>query len=995
MRLKNNFLVFFFFHCIVFGQYFPSRNYSTTDGLPNNAVRSLFLDAKNVLWIGTENGVSRLENGAFSNLDESDGLGHNSCWDICQDGTGAMWFASYGGGVSKYDGKKFTVFTTKNGLLEDKVRKIFYSKNKMYVGSIQGISIIDIKTNKLISPKVPPHKEDFICSSFFEYKGEVYFSTIFEGLFKIDESASFPKIIPIFLHKKTYFTALYGMSLFSSNEGFIDKFNINELLKGNLNSLQFGKSLVWQYAKDKRNTIFAAAWGVYTPDGGLYRIEDDKMIDVSKQFGIDSKILLNVVYDKSKDILYVGSNEKGIYEVRLDKMIDYNLFDNKSIVDFERFGDQKVVLHNKGLTILNLNGENSKTVSLQDFKNYELKYIANNQNIIRKQGVESRDFELNFDIPASGIEFYELVKQNNTFWVSSNIGIFETDIEGKIIYYIPKHSLKIGFTYNDKFIETITYAGARLYDNVHSLSSTHFSKFEKNTPQFIVKILTNKDKTYLLSVFNGVYVFKNNKFHSYLAEGIWKEKKFKHITVNDKGQLILAAEFGNVFVVDDRQSFNILKTISRKEIIGKTILFLESYKDFILIGTEKGINIYKDGIVRLIDKEQGLKDCAVTTSQIFDDKLWLGTRSGFYTLDLQRLVKNQLTVSEIGISKIAINNVPIELSNYEWFRYNSKQLDCDYLQNSFSIDFIPTGHPFPNKLKFRYRLKSSNRWSPYSDKTNLFLPYLTFGKYKVEVEVFDSNAGKSTVFNLLQIHISPPFWLSWWFITFCVLLVSAIAFYWVLRNKKKTKERAIIQRRIAETKLEALLSQMNPHFMFNAMNAIQNFIISKDVDNSLVYIGEFAKLMRKTLENSSKQSFTLAEEIEYLQSYITIENMRFDNRIDCQFAIAPEVDVDSCEIPTMLLQPFVENVFVHAFDHSHKEPKLLISFAMASEQLLECKIIDNGKGFSETNKHKNRPSKGIQLAKERLALLDGTTENSVSVEHHKYEGTTVTILLKV
>jgi hypothetical protein len=998
MRLKNSYLIFFFFlffPIFLFGQYFSSRNYSTTDGLPNNAVRSLFLDSKNVVWIGTENGVSRMENSAFSNLDETDGLGHNSCWDICQDGNGAMWFASYGGGVSKFDGKKFTVFTTKNGLLEDKVRKIFYFKNKMYVGSIQGISIIDINTNKLISPKVPPHREDFICSSFFEYKGEVYFTTIFEGLFKIDESASFPKIISIFSHNKSYVSALYGTSLFSSNEGFIEQFNMNDLLKGNFQSVNYGKSLVWQYAKDKRNTIFAAAWGVYTPNGGLYQIYKDRMVDVSKQFGIDSKILLNVVYDKTKDILYVGSNDKGIYEVRLDKIIDYNLFENKSIVDFENLGNQKIILHNKGVTILNSNQENSKTISLLDFKNYELNFLNKSKNVLKKSGIVSKDFELNFDIPANGIEFYEMVKHKETFWIGSNIGIFEINKEAKIIHYIPKHSLKIGFTYNDKFIETITYAGARLYDDVHSLESKHFSKFEKNTPQFIVKILTNKDKTYLLSVFNGLYVYKNNQCHSYLADGIWKEKKFKHITVNDKGQLILAAEFGNVFVVDDTQSFKILKTISKKEIVGNTILFLEAYKDYILIGTEKGINLYKDGIVRLIDKEQGLKDCAVTTSQIYENKLWLGTKKGYYTIDLQRLVAEQLTVSEIGIAKISINNVPISSSNYNWFRYNSKELDCDYQHNSFSIDFVPKGHPFPNKLKFRYRLKNSNRWSPYSEKTNLFLPYLPFGKYNVEVEVFDSNAGKSTIFQLLKIHISPPFWLSWWFIAFSLLSISGIVLFLVLRNKKKAKEKAIIQRRIAETKLEALLSQMNPHFMFNAMNAIQNYIISNDVDNSLVYIGEFAKLMRKTLENSSKQSITIAEEIDYLQSYITIENMRFDDRIVYEFQIAPNVDVDSCEIPTMLLQPFVENVFVHAFDNSHISPKLIVSFEMVDAHLLECKIIDNGKGFVETNKHKNRPSKGIQLAKERLALLEGTTENSITIQHDKNEGTAVTIRLKV
>ena len=985
----------FFFPYFLLGQYYPSKNYSTTDGLPNNAVRSLFLDSKNILWIGTENGVSRMENGSFSNLDETDGLGHNSCWDINQDSNGNMWFASYGGGISKYDGKKFTVFTIKNGLLADKTRKVFPFKNKIYVGTEQGVSIIDINTNKLVTPKVPPHKEDFISISFFEYKNEVYFATVFDGLFRIDESGTKPIIIPLLLHKNTYGLALYGSTLYSSNEGFINEFNINDLLKDKISSKQFGKSVIWQYVKDNQNTIFAAAWGIYKPNGGLYKIENNKMVDVSEYFGIDSKILLNVVYDKFKDILYVGSNDKGIYEIRLDKIINYNLFDSKSVIDFENLGKQKFILHNKGLTVLDSNKFITKIISLEDFKNFELNFLKKGNKVVTKQGLESRDFELDFTIPASSIEFYELVKHNNSFWIGSNIGIFEINSLGNIINYLPKHSLKIGFTYDGKFIETITYAGTRLYETVYSSANTHFSKFEKNTPQYIVKILTNKDRTYLLSVFNGLYVYKNNQFHSYLAEGIWKEKKFKHITTNNKGQLVLAAEFGNVFIVEDSKDFKIIKTISKKEIVGNTILFLESYKDFILIGTEKGINLYKDGIVRLIDKEQGLKDAAVTTSKIFENQLCLGTKKGFYTIDLDRLTAPQMTVSELMISTVAINNIPISYTNYKWFSYNSKELNCDYNDNSFSIDFIPKGHAFPNKLKFRYRLKNTERWSPYSEKTNLFLPYLPYGTYNLEVEVYDSNAGKATIFKLLKIHIEPPFWMTWWFIALVVLLVFNVLVYLVFKSKKKSREKAVIQKRIAETKLEALLSQMNPHFTFNAMNAIQDYIISNDIDNSLKYIGEFAKLIRKTLENSSKQTITIEEEIEYLKSYIMIENMRFDNRIEIEFQIGADVDVYHSKIPTMLLQPFVENVFVHAFNASHPDPKLTISFEMASKNILECKIIDNGMSLNTSKKTKIHQSKGIQLTKERLSLLQNSNINPIDIHFTENNGTTVTIKLSV
>ena len=489
-------------------------------------------------------------------------------------------------------------------------------------------------------------------------------------------------------------------------------------------------------------------------------------------------------------------------------------------------------------------------------------------------------------------------------------------------------------------------------------------------------------------------MYENGQFQSYLVDGIWKEKKFKHITKNNKGQLILAAEFGDVFIIDDSKSFKILKTISKKQIIGSTILFLESYKNYILIGTEKGINIYKDGVIRLIDKEQGLKDCRITTSQIFENALWLGTQKGFYTIDLNRLIATQLTVSEIGISKISINNIPLKPFVYKWFRYNSKQLISDYKHNSFSIDFVPKGHPFPNKLKFRYRLNSNNRWSPYSEKTNLFLPYLPYGNYNIEIEVFDMNAGKSKFFTILQLHIEPPFWLSWWFVLLAIITLSVMIVFIFIRIKRKSNERTIIQRRIAETKLEALLSQMNPHFTFNAMNAIQDYIISNDIDNSLLYIGEFSKLIRKTLENSSKQKITIDEEIEYLEAYITIENMRFDNRIDFEIQIAEEVDTFSAKIPTMLLQPFVENVFVHAFNESSISPKLIISFKMISETILECKITDNGMSLKATKKNKLHQSKGIQLTEERLSLLQDL-KNPIEIAFTEDNGTVVTILLLV
>lgn len=999
MKLHNSCIfLYFIFTYSLFGQYLPSKNYTTADGLPNNAVRSLFLDSNDILWIGTENGVSKMESGSFSNLDESDGLGHNSCWGISQDGKGNMWFASYGGGVSKFDGKKFTIFTTKDGLASNKVRKVFSFKDKMYLATELGVSIVDVNTDKVATPKdIKPHFGVFIVTDFFVYDEEVYFSTSNEGLFKLDESGAVTKIVSVLEYKITgedtdahaYSLGYCDSILYASNKGFVNSFifdNSKNVVSANS---AFGQSTVWQYAKDKRDVVYAAAWGVFDNSGGLYQIADSKMTNVSDYYGIDSQSLLNVVYDKAKDILYVGSKDKGVYEVRLNKMIDSNFFGGKTIVDFEKLGDQKIILHNKGISILSASQEVLKTISLSDFKSKELYYIQHTKKRLPTHA--DGFFELDYNIPAKGIEFYKIVKHNKSFWVSSNIGVFEINFNGKIINYVPVHTYEFGFTGNNRFFETNPYGGVHVYDNIYTLKVN--SVDEKTTA--IVKILSHNQKTYLLSVFNGLYVHHEGQFHSYLSEGIWKEKKLKHIVMDNKGQLILAAEFGDVFVINDKKSFKVVQTISKYKIAGNTILFLEAYKDYILIGTEKGINIYQNGKVRLIDKQLGLLDCVFTTSQIFENQLWLGTKKGYYIIDLNTLTKEQATVSKLAISGMAINNIPMDKSNFNWFRYASNKLSLDYNQNSISIDFIPEGHAVANKLKFRYRLKSSNLWSPYSDKTNLFLAYLPYGDYLVEVEVLDVNAGKSSVFKLLNVCISPPFWFAWWFITLIFLFAVGIVFYLIGRKKNKARDKAIIEQQITEAKFEALSNQMNPHFIYNALNSIKDFVVSNDQDNSTFYISEFATLMRKTLKNSPKQTISIEDEVEYLNSYIYIENMRFKNRVFCEVYIDPTVDEKLFEIPPMLIQPFVENVFAHAFDEFSSSPKLNVSFEMIDERVLECKIIDNGKGLKAAKQSKFHVSRGIALAKERIVLLQKNNIDPIHIDFTEDSGTTVTIHLLV
>lgn len=183
-----------------------------------------------------------------------------------------------------------------------------------------------------------------------------------------------------------------------------------------------------------------------------------------------------------------------------------------------------------------------------------------------------------------------------------------------------------------------------------------------------------------------------------------------------------------------------------------------------------------------------------------------------------------------------------------------------------------------------------------------------------------------------------------------------------------------IARQMAELEMKALQSQMNPHFTFNALNAIQCFILVQDTDNALAYLDDFAVLIRKTLENISQKHVLLADEIDYLQRYVSLEHMRFDGRFNQSFTLSPSLNPSEILIPPMILQPFVENAILHGLNHLEKGGKLEVFFDVKDGNLY-CRIEDNGVGrkkSAEINKErlKRHQSKGTAITIERVQLMN-------------------------
>lgn len=989
-KIAKLYLVFLLGANILFSQNFPGKNFTFANELPNNAIRSLLVDSNNILWIGTENGVVKRENDVFTTYFEEDGLALNSCWAIAEDKNKKMWFGSYGEGVSIYDGAKFNIISENDGLVHNEVTKLFSYEKNMYVGTSNGVSIIDINTFKVYSLTKQPDIELFRVQGFFEYKNEIYVVTYNSGIFKIKNKEDKKSLIKLNNHKFIYSVFKDNDTIYSSNKGFFTKSKLDDYVSENdsVPNQKLGTSIIWDFVKTNNHQIFAAAWGIYESNGGVYEVLNNQLISRASDFNVFSKNVISLAYDNKFERLFVGTKDAGVFEIKLNSEIKFNQIQEKNVIGFAKTQTTSALLLNDAILIKSAEIEHK--ISLQNLKDWQENYLLNTKLPLPKH--QDSFYELDYTTPAKNISFYDIKVSQNTYWVNTNIGLFAIKNSGELPRYLPLHSEEINFTENGNLIETHPYGGVRLYSDLDNFKYTHYKQEDSQTPTMVVNSLQNGNKTYFLSIFSGLYTWENNGFKSYLKNGIWKEKKLKHITSFGQN-LAISNEFGDVFIVNDKASFKILKKIPRAEIQGNSISFLKEYKGTLLIGTEKGLTLYKDNRFIFLDEEQGLKQPLLNAEE-YENKLVIGSENGYYILNNEALINQKPLVNHLQIKEIFINNNISPLGQSA----NKTEMYLAYNENTILLKFSSNAHPYPQKLSYQYRLNENEDWSLPSSKPEIFLPFLPTENYNVAVKVFDASTGLSYTQSLLKLSILPPFWKTWWFrlLLLITIFTAVFSFYkfQIRQNQNFEEQKRLIQKRFEETKMEALLAQMNPHFIFNAMNSIQNYIMDSDIDNATLFLGNFAKLIRLNLDYCTKPTILLIEEIEYLQAYIQVENTRFNNQIKVHFEVDALIDTYDIEIPTMLLQTFVENVFVHAFPPGIPYPTLKISFNMLHSNILQCKIEDNGIGFATISVNKLHKSKGVALVKERLALLGYNVDKAIQINSAKNNGTSVIIELQ-
>lgn len=241
------------------------------------------------------------------------------------------------------------------------------------------------------------------------------------------------------------------------------------------------------------------------------------------------------------------------------------------------------------------------------------------------------------------------------------------------------------------------------------------------------------------------------------------------------------------------------------------------------------------------------------------------------------------------------------------------------------------------------------------------------------------------------------------FVVVGVLLVLSLVF--LIYNRLHIKRRLTLQKEVAEYEQKALHLQMNPHFVFNCLSSISSFIVQNGTDSAIKYLSKFSKLMRLTLEYSKEALIPIDKEIEGLQNYLELEQLRFNKKF--QFTISSSADIeDDMALPPLLIQPFVENAILHGLVPKESDGRIDVSFAIAGNQLV-CTIADDGIGFTaaqalKANSVRAHESMALGITRKRLEMIEATTTQAATVDiseqkdhNNQVQGTRVTLRLPI
>lgn len=364
--------------------------------------------------------------------------------------------------------------------------------------------------------------------------------------------------------------------------------------------------------------------------------------------------------------------------------------------------------------------------------------------------------------------------------------------------------------------------------------------------------------------------------------------------------------------------------------------------------------------IETISVKEGLPSNQVNDVTTLAGETWVATNQGLARF---RNLPKPSTIPSPLLEKLLVNNRPT---------FFDPDLQLGYRENNVSIRFFALHYRSGGDIPYRYRLLGADTAFVYSNNLEVNFANLSPGAYTFEVQA-QNEVGQWSEPTRWAFEIRSAWWQTKWFWAFFAL-AFAVGFVLLYRSRlHKANQEARLRNKIRDLEAAALRAQMNPHFIFNCLGSIQHFISENDAASATRYLARFARLVRLALHGSVDGRHSLQEELDMLENYLVLEQLRFRGKFTFRIEVSPELDPEDIFLPPMLVQPFVENALLHGMKNKTEGGRISIVFSQ-KENALVATVTDNGPGFFSDEKNLSETghkSVGMTLTQRRLDLLAG------------------------
>lgn len=934
------------FYSLLLGQnnYTLSKAFTTSDGLPSNHIYRCIEDNKGFLWVATDAGIARFDGKHFQNFTTQQGLPDNEVLSVFKENNGTIWVVCFKQHPAYFDEMKnrFINANEDSSLLKIKSLQMmssyslkdggvmFYNeygssivKNKQVIESYRKEYYFLVKENKNGTQlRWGFHYLDTVSKKISSQLVLLKENKIIDSfqLFKLDK---FTTIIPAVDDDQIYLFFPFQKKCFiyknisDDHLGFtVDSINIPDtyfeftFTKSYINFTSYSGKIYAYNKKTLQQTLVMN--GNYVP---------------------------NTMYNDSKENIWVCTIDKGLILYKQNQFQQVSLPDEFKNTNFLSIAQKP----NGVLLAGNYNGEIIET----DRRKFNIhSSLKNGQAILRKR---------------------KIILSQNKIYSFSETGIY-------INYTKQISSKKFGFIYaknaiafNDSIIIIAHNSGLNKLNTITD-EVTRLIILNKR----ITALAKANDGSIYLGSIDGLYKYdynKNIQLPLQQNNPLLKERVVGLSITNDSILWMATSGNGIVAIKDDK----VLLHLAEKQgiINNSTRCITSTQQEQVWVGTVGGLSKidYKLKGNSITYSIQNLSVNDGLSSNIFNellcknDTVYAATANGISIIPTKiSIPKFNIPVHLIGVS---INQRDTIIST----KYN-----LSYNQQNIQLQFagIELGGHFKN---LQYTINNNKEWITLND--NLLSLQLNNGKHIVQIRAVDVNGNVGTEILIVEFTIATPFWKAIWFWLLNTVLAFAILFYLVEKRNKQKQQQQIAaienQQHITEIEMQAIKAQINPHFVFNCLNSIKSLNYQQRYAEADNYTDKFSQLLRSTLEFSSEAIITLKEELEYIINYVQLEQLRFGDKLQFEVKIDQSINTNNIQVPSLILQPYVENAIRHGIGNLIKENGRLTISISEQKNYLQIIIDDNGVGIEQANMiNKAKPnyhqSKGMELNKRRAEL---------------------------